>query len=142
MLTISSILLTGNQSSFFAVIFQNLAGYDSHLFIKNLGKTEGHIDCIPNNEEKYISLTNRILVDTFVKEGKKIEVKRDLRSEFEAISSFYQGDQLQLLLKKGVYPYDYVNTLEQLKETKLPPKEAFYTKLNDENISDKDYQHA
>jgi len=35
------------------VIFHNLSGYDSHLFIKNLGKTQGQIDCIPNNEEKY-----------------------------------------------------------------------------------------
>ena len=39
-----------------SVFFHNLAGYDSHLFIKKLGYTEGNIDCIPNNEEKYISL--------------------------------------------------------------------------------------
>ena len=38
------------------VIFHNLSGYDSHLFIKNLGKTQGQIDCIPNNEEKYMFL--------------------------------------------------------------------------------------
>ena len=44
--------------------------------------------------------------------------------------------------RKGVYPYDYVISNEQLKETKLPPKEAFYSKLTDEEISDKDYQHA
>ena len=37
------------------VIFYNLSGYDSHLFIKHLGKTQSQIDCIPNNEEKYIS---------------------------------------------------------------------------------------
>ena len=35
-----------------------------------------------------------------------------------------------------------MNSLEKLKETKLPPKEAFYTRLNDEGISDEDYQHA
>ena len=42
---------------FIPVIFHNLAGYDVHLFIKNLGKSKGKIDCIPNSEEKYISFT-------------------------------------------------------------------------------------
>ncbi|WAR05654.1 hypothetical protein MAR_021023 [Mya arenaria] len=44
---------------FIPVVFHNLSGYDSHLFIKNLGKSEGNINCIPNNEEKYISFTKK-----------------------------------------------------------------------------------
>ena len=40
---------------FFAVVFHNLSGYDSYLFIKMLGNSEGDISCIPNNEENYIS---------------------------------------------------------------------------------------
>ena len=47
-----------------------------------------------------------------------------------------------LLTRKGCYPYDYVSSIDKLKETKLPSKEAFYSKLYDENISDEDYQHA
>ena len=42
------------KPKFIPVVFHNLSGYDSHLFIKNLGVTEGNINCIPNNEEKYI----------------------------------------------------------------------------------------
>ena len=38
--------------------------------------------------------------------------------------------------------YDYVDGLEKLKEVKLPPKEAFYSRLNEENISDEDYSQA
>ena len=145
---------------FFPVFFHNLAGYDSHLFIKNLGKTEGEIDCIPNNEEKYISFTKKIVVNTFTnKEGEEIEVKRDLRfvdsfkflsagldklvanlTDYPEISKFFQDPRL--LLRKGVYPYDHVNSLEKLQESNLPPKEAFYSKLNEEPISDEDYQHA
>ena len=44
------------KPNFTPVVFHNLSGYDSHLFIKNLGFTAGNIDCIPNNEEKYIVL--------------------------------------------------------------------------------------
>ena len=45
-------------------------------------------------------------------------------------------------MRKGVYPYDYMNSIDKFKETKLPPKEAFYSKLNDCDISEEDYEHA
>ena len=51
-------------------------------------------------------------------------------------------ENVDLLPRKGVYPYDYVSSIEKLSETQLPPKEEFYSKLNDEFISDDDYQHA
>ena len=44
--------LNYRKPNFTPVVFHNLSGYDSHLFIKNLGFSEGNIDCIPNNEEK------------------------------------------------------------------------------------------
>ena len=52
--------LNYRKPNFTLVVFHNLSGYDSHLFIKNLSFSEGNIDCIPNNEEKYISFTKRI----------------------------------------------------------------------------------
>ena len=51
-------------------------------------------------------------------------------------------DNSSLLTRKGVYPYNYVTSINKLKETKLPSKEAFHSKLLDQEISDKDYQHA
>ena len=63
-------------------------------------------------------------------------------NEFKEMKKLYKDDQLNLLLRKGVYPYDYVSCLEKLDDTNLPPKEAFYNKLNDENISNSDYEHA
>ena len=46
------------------------------------------------------------------------------------------------MLRKGIYPYEYIDSWEILDETSLPDKEAFYRKLNEEGISNKDYSHA
>jgi hypothetical protein len=150
--------------NFFPVVFHNLSGYDSHLFIKKLANGGGKINCIPNNEEKYISFSKEVIVDEYMNDdGKCVKVKRELRfidsfrfmaSSLDAltknltkeqcknIGSKYSGKQLDLLLRKGVYPYDYVDCLAKLEETRLPPKDSFYSKLNDSGITDEDYEHA
>ena len=64
------------------------------------------------------------------------------KDDFNNLKRYYAEDKLSLLTRKGVYPYEYMDSLEKLKETKLPPKEAFYSRLNDEGISDEDYTHA
>ena len=51
-------------------------------------------------------------------------------------------DKFALLLKKGVYPYEYMDSWERFDGTLLPDKEAFYSKLNLEDITDKDYARA
>lgn len=48
----------------------------------------------------------------------------------------------KLLMRKVVFPYDYIDNFERLNETQLPPKKALYNKLNDVNITDEDYIHA
>ena len=48
-----------------SVFFHNLTGYDSHLFIKKLNTTMGTIDCIPNNEENYISFSKTIITGEY-----------------------------------------------------------------------------
>ena len=47
-----------------------------------------------------------------------------------------------LLLTKGIYPYEYMDRWERFDENTIPPKEAFYSELNLENITDKDYEHV
>ena len=149
---------------FYPVIFHNLSGYDSHLFIKNLGKSEGKIDCIPCNEEKYISFTKHILVDKFKnKKGEEKEVIREIRfidsfkfmatsldslvknlpkESFKNLTEFYKGEHLDLIKRKGVFPYDWFESFNRLSADHLPPKEAFHSILNDSGITEEDYQHA
>ena len=160
------------KPNFTPVVFHNLSGYDSHLSIKNLGFSEGDINCIPNNEEKYISCSKKIQVGSYMKkvkngegetEEKEIKITHSIRfidsykfmaasldslvnnlpkDDFINLGLCYSGDKFNLLTRKGVYPYDYVDSSDKLKETKLPPKEKFYSRLDEEDISDEDYIHA
>ena len=48
-----------------------------------------------------------------------------------------------MLLRKGVFPYEYMDSWERFNETSLPDKKAnFYCELPSEDITDKDYTHA
>ena len=60
------------------------------------------------------------------------------------MKSFQECDlnKFVLLLKKGVYPYEYMDSWERFNETSLPGKKDFYNELTLEDISDKDYLHA
>ena len=51
-------------------------------------------------------------------------------------------NKFDLLLRKGVYPYEYMDSWKRFKEESLPDKEYFYSELNKEHISDSDYEHA
>ena len=151
---------TSNSSS----DIHNLQNYDSHLFIKQLSKVSGKLSCIPSTEEKYISFSKKIKVGAyfFRKKGKPFPINFEIRfldsykfletslanlvsnlqpSDFKNLNRVIKGNT-SLLTRKGVYPYDYVSSIDKLKENKLPSKEDFYSKLNDEEILEEDYQHA
>ena len=146
------------------VIFHNLQGYDAHLFIKQLACLPGELNCILSTEKKYISFSKKIKVDEYKssRTGETISLYFEIRfiDSFKFLQTslanlvgnlqpddFYNtkeifSENVDLLTRKGVYPYDYVSSNEKLSETQLPPKEEFYSKLNDEDITDDDYQHA
>ena len=47
-----------------------------------------------------------------------------------------------LLLRKDVYPYEYMNNWKRFQEESLSDKESFYSELNKEHITDENYEHA
>ena len=149
-----------------SVFFHNLSGYDSHLFIKKLGtpnKNE-NIDCIPNNEEKYISFSKTIVTGQYTnKKGEvkdktfKIVFKDSLKfmssslgalvnnlpkDAFKNLLKYFTPKQAEILKQKGFYPYEYMDSEEKFNNTKIPPREAFYSKLSGRGITEKDYKHA
>ena len=67
-----------------------------------------------------------------------------LIKKFPHVYQFCNGDtnKFVLLLRKGVYPYEYMDSWERSDETSLPDKKSFYSELYLDDISDKDYTHA
>ena len=111
------------------VVFPNLRGYDGHLIMKGFKKEifpNECIQCIPNNMERYISFTigNLKFIDSF---------------QFIAKSLDKLSSNLNLLRPKGVFSYEYWDSIERFDEEQLPPKEAFCSHLTGHAISDEDY---
>ena len=77
---------------------------------------------------------------------KKIDkkLKRALTTKFKYIYRFCNGDisKFMLLLRKGIYPYEYMDDWNRFDEEKLPDKDYFYSSLNMQEISEIDYRHA
>ena len=63
------------------------------------------------------------------------------KSDFRLTQKEFR-DQTELILRKDVYPYEYFDSMERFNETRLPSIDKFYSKLSDESISQKDYEHA
>ena len=134
-----------NPSYIVPVDFHNLRGYDGHHLTSGIGKyKKRRITCIANNSERFItfSLSGLRFIDSLQPMNASLErlVENLTRDEFKFLHKFIDGQQQQeLLLRKGVYPYDYVDGPAKLEETQLPPKQENYSKLYEEGISDEDY---
>ena len=142
------------------VIFHNLRGYDSHFIMQEIGaivknyeytnkdgkKCQMNINAIPNNMEKYMAfmLGNHLtFIDSFQFMSSSLDklVSNLPKELLKYTSKMFKGDKINLMVRKGVYPYDYMDSFDKFNK-KLPIKEEFYSILNNEHISDEDYQHA
>ena len=54
----------------------------------------------------------------------------------------YNCSQRELLIRKGIYPYEYMDSWDKFKKSSLPRIEKFYSNLNMPGVSDGDYEHA
>ena len=138
------------------VIFHNLKGYDSHFIINELGElikkakeTEEiiSINVIAQNAEKYMAfyISKVSFIDSFQFMSSSLEKLSDNLSEDDFIYAkkyFTDPVQFNLMKRKGVYPYDYMDSFSKFNDTELPEREEFYSLLTDNNISEDDYRHA
>ena len=143
------------------VIFHNLHGYDSHFIMQQIGeiankhgytnkkgeKQDLNINAIPNNMEKYMAflLGNHLtFIDSFQFMSSSLDklVGNLPKDDLIYTSKAFKGRRLDLISPKGVYLYDFMDSFEKFNQMELPTKDKFYSILNDQHITDDEYDHA
>ena len=146
------------ESDFIPIFAHNFTGFDSHLILKEVaaatsddGGTPFRIDsALPNNTEKFktFQIGPYRFLDTMAFLPSSLEaLVDDLRSgghKFPFLTHFYpDSEQRELLLRKGVYCYEYATSIMRLLCTRdIPAKREFYSRLKNSHIDEEDYQHA
>ncbi|RLU24991.1 hypothetical protein DMN91_003083 [Ooceraea biroi] len=154
--------LNYKDSHVIPVIFHNLSGYDAHFIIEDVANAfESSVELLPLTKERYITFTKNVantedgcgtcvklrFVDSYKFLSTSLDTlasyfdkshMRILRSEFLHLSE----EDFELLTRKGVFPYEYVDSAEKLLETRLPQRESFHSSLTGDTVSGDDYAHA
>ncbi|XP_061193783.1 uncharacterized protein LOC133202021 [Saccostrea echinata] len=114
------------------------------------------LSCIPQNHEKYISFSMGKLdfIDSFQflstsleklvknlsKEG--VEKFKHLHHYIEKQHPGQINEKMNLLMRKGVYPYEYMDSIDKFREKCLPERSAFHSSIDDQDLSEADFYHA
>ena len=70
---------------------------------------------------------------------KDYSILNNLRQYFNKEWSHLDEEAFEMLSRKGVYPYSYMDSFTHFEETSHPPREAFFNDLTNTDISDEDY---
>ena len=135
------------------VIFHNLKGYDGHFIIQAIAAEakKRRITVVAQNSEKFMCMTigrfrfidslaflTSSLENLVQSLGDNISFFPNLSKNFPEIND----RQKDLLIRKGVYPYEYMDSLHRFDETSLPPIDKFYSSLAQKSISEENYEFA
>ena len=120
------------------VVFHNLSGYDAHFILGNVcNEFEGNIDLLPLNKERYISFTKHVkgseislrFIDSFRFMASSLDKLASYLPSHNIVQSMFpdiDNSKFELLIRKGIFPYEYIDSGDKLYETALPSKEKFY----------------
>jgi hypothetical protein len=113
--------------------------------------TKRELNVIGQGMEKYLSIDWGMIrfIDSYQHCGQPLatlveNLKKKDENKFEMTRKIFANPNIHFssLLRKGVFPYDYFNNIGILEERELPPKEAFFSQLYQDGISEEDYAHA
>ena len=121
-----------------------------HAYTNKKGeKQDLNINAIPNNMEKYMALmlgNHLTFIDSFQFMSSSLDklVSSLPKDDLIYTSKVFKGKRLNLMSQKGkhLYPYDFIDSFEKFDQTELPTKDQFCSILNDQHITDDEYDHA
>lgn len=143
--------LNRKNQRYLPVFIHGSSNYDTHFIIKQLGCDENKISVIPNTKEKYISFTKNTdagikikFLDSyrFLNESLSQLAKILPKDKFKHIELFFDKEDLTLVCRKGIFPYNYVDSWKKLNVKELPSKKRFFNQMTLNHISYDEYNHA
>ena len=139
------------------VFFHNFRGYDSHLIVTALSMEQyrdRNIQVIGQNMERYMQLKwgkSLMVCDSYMFLTSSLEslvqsLRKTDESQFKSLEKMigilYPNTDFKLLLRKGLSPYEYLDSFNKFTEPQLPPRESFFSTLRGEECSEEDYAYA
>ena len=121
--------------------YKDLKGGEKEVTVR-----DGGITAIVQNMEKMISFSwgQFRFVDSYAFLSSSLGrlVGNTPKQNLRITRLYIEQAKFKLITRKGVFPYEYMDSFDRFEETTLPPKEKFYSSLSQENISEEDYKHA
>ena len=125
----------------------NCRRYDTHLVMQQIGAVANEynldVDCIPKSTENYVMFSLKMPpINQYIKHWKIIfmdsfqflpssldSLTNNLLNsgsiKFQLMNYHFEAKVLDLLLRKGIYQYEYMDNWAKFDEQQLPPKEGF-----------------
>ena len=131
----------------------NSVHYDQQYLIKDIvNALPGKTHVISQTMETYLAVYKNIedsriryvFLDSFKFLNSSLDnlvSLLDRNNDFDILKSIYT-ENLDLLMQKSFYPYEYIDSIEKFSQTTLPEKEFFYSSLTNSHISEENYEHA
>ena len=111
-----------------------MRSYDSHLIFSELNKFDVKISVISNGLEKYMAFflnKNLVFIDSmqFMNSSLDKLVKNLSDEDFKYLVEEFCFKNLELLKRKGAYPYEYIKSFIKFNEEKLLPRKHFFSSI-------------
>ncbi len=149
--------LKRQETYFIPAVAHNNMKFDFHFVLSELDMITkpSNISALPLNSESFktFSVYGIHFIDSYAFLNLPLnKLADDLRLtpnyEYKILKSLpifsdeNKDEEIQLLLSKQFFPYEYISSFSKLNETKLPPKESFFSLLTNKGITDDEYKHA